>query len=1072
MQWLARISVKRPVFASVLILVILVVGATGYFTLGVDRFPKVDLPTVIVSTKVPGGGAKEIESEVSEKIEEAVNTISGIDELRSVSSEGLSLVYVTFTLEKNGDVGAQEVRDHVNSIVNQLPVGTEVPVITKLDPDATPILNLAVNADRPIRDITEVADKVVRPRLENVSGVGQVTIVGGRLRQINVIVDPIKLRAAGLTALDVQRTIAGQNVTMPGGSLKNGPDDVTLRVQGRVVSPAEISRLVVRDVSDHPIRVSDVARVEDGAEEAESAASQNGKGAVVLSVRKQSGENTVAVVDAVRVRIDEINAQLPSGYRLEVVRDNSESIRTSVAAVQEHLVLGAIFAALVVLIFLGNLRSTIIAAIAIPVSVIGTFALMAAEGFTLDNITLLALALAVGIVIDDAIVVLENIYKHIHERGEKPFKAAVQATQEIGLAVLATTLSLIAVFLPVAFMGGIVGRFLKSFGLTMAFSIAVSLLVSFTLTPMLSSRWLKPLRPNGSGPDGRYSRKPILERAVDTFYQPVERGYMAILRWVMKHRWVVVLASLGVLASTGPLMKIAPKNFLPDNDEAQFSINVRAPEGTSLEQTILIGERLAREVRAIPEVTSTLVTVGDDNQKTPNLASIYVKLLAPDRRKLSQAQIMDRTRHDVVARAAKNLQIDVSEVPVFAGGLTWPVTYEMTGPDLDRLTEYAQRALEALKKAPGAVDAQSSFIPGKPEVEVRVNREKAADLGVSVSDIAGSLRLLVGGVDVSSYLEQGNEYDIHVRAEPGYRADVSGLALMTVPSAKLGSVPLTEVVKLVSATGPSQINHSARHRQVMLYSNVAAGSSESAISAALENAVKQMKLPPGYHLASFGRSKETARAQKTFLTAFALSFIFMYLILAAQFESWLHPVTILLALPLTLPFAILSLILFGQSLNIFSMLGVLVLFGVVKKNSILQIDHTNQLRAKGMPRLEAVLAGNRDRLRPILMTTLAFVAGMIPLMFAHGIGAGYNRATAGGIVGGQILSLLLTLLATPVAYTLFDDASVWFGRVVLRRKAGRPVEDSDPYGDGDGDGELAVVPAVAAAEPAITSRVA
>jgi hydrophobe/amphiphile efflux-1 (HAE1) family protein len=1033
MQWLARISVKRPVFATVLILVILVVGVAGYFGLGVDRFPKVDFPSVIISTVVPGGGAKEIETEVTDKIEQAVNTISGIDELRSVSSEGLSMVWVTFDLEKNADVGAQEVRDHVNTVVNQLPVGTQQPVVQKMDPDATPIITLAVNAERPIRDVTEVADKIIRPRLENVSGVGDITIIGGQKRQINVIVDPVRLRANGLTALDVQRTIAGQNVTMPGGSLNNGPDDTMLRIKGRVGSPDEIGRLVVRDVAGHPVRVGDVARVEDGAEEKTSAAVRDGKTAVVLSVRKQSGENTVAVVDKVRARVQELNPDLPAGYHVDVVRDNSLTVRTSVSAVQEHLILGAIFAALVVLVFLGNLRSTIIAAIAIPVSVIGTFALMRAEGFTLDNITLLALALAVGIVIDDAIVVLENIYKHIHEKGENPFRAAVQATQEIGLAVLATTLSLIAVFVPVAFMGGIVGRFLKSFGLTMAFSIAVSLLVSFTLTPMLSSRWLKPLRPNGAGPEGRHTRKPILERLVDVFYNPLERVYMRILAWSMRHRWAIVLASFGVLVATVPLMNAVPKNFLPESDEAHFAVNIRAPEGTSLEETALIGERVAREVRRIAGVTSTLVTVGDDAQKTPNLAAIYVKLVDPDQRPLSAAQLMDQVRHDIAAKQPKELTINVSEVPLFAGSLTWPVTYELTGPDLDRLTEYSQKALTTLRAYPGAVDATSSFIPGKPEVTVTVNREKAADLGVSVSDVALALRLLVGGVDVSSYLERGNEYDIHVRAERQFRADVDGLALMTVPSTKLGAVPLSEVVNIEHATGPSQINHTARRRQVMLFSNVVPGSSESAVGAALETAVKQMNLPQGYALASFGKSKEMARAQKTFFAAFALSFIFMYLILAAQFESWLHPVTILLALPLTLPFAILSLLIFRQSLNIFSMLGVLVLFGVIKKNSILQIDHINQLRAKGLARLDAVLQGNRDRLRPILMTTLAFVAGMVPLVFAHGIGGGFNRATAGGIVGGQILSLLLTLLATPVAYTLFDDASSWLRRKVLRR---------------------------------------
>ncbi len=1043
MQWLAKISVKRPIFATVLMLVVVVVGVAGYLGLGVDRFPRVEFPTVAISTVIPGASPREVELDVTDKVEEAVNTISGIDELRSFSNEGYSLVYVQFVLEKNADVGAQEIRDRVNTILSQLPVGAEQPVVQKLDPDATPVLYVSIQADKPVRDITELADKVIRRRLENVSGVGQVTILGGRKRQLNVWLDPIALRSTGLTAVDVERAIVGQNVTMPGGALETGPEKISLNIKGRVASPAALGDLVVKNVDGHPVRVRDVGHVEDGEEDAETAAYKDGVRAVVLSIRKQSGENTVAVVDALAQRIKEVQATLPPAYKLQIVRDNSETIRASVDAVKEHLVLGALFAALVVLIFLGNLRSTVIAAIAIPVSIIGTFALMRSQGFTLNNITLLALALAVGIVIDDAIVVLENIFKHIHDKGTRPFQAAIQATQEIGLAVLATTLSLIVVFLPVAFMTGIVGRFLNSFGLTMAFAIAVSLFVSFTLTPMLSARWIKPMRPNGAGPEGRHTRKPILERVVDIVYVPIEKGYMAVLRAVMRHRWVVVLAAFGACASTMPLMKAVRKDFLPKSDEAHFMVNARAPEGTSLEQTAIVGERIAREIRRMPGVTNTLVTIGDDALKTQNLAAIYVKLVHPQQRKQTQEQLMDRVRKDVVASLPGDLRVDVSEVPLFSGGISWQVTYELVGPDLDQLTGYGEKALVALKAAPGAVDANSSYIPGKPEYAVHIERERAADLGVNANDIALALRLLVGGLDVSSYEENGQTYDVNVRAQAGYRADLQGLAAMTVPSTRLGSVPLSEVVRYERQSGPAQINRSNRQRQIQLNANVALGFSEDRVGVALEKAVKDLHMPAGYSLAAIGRSKEMARALTTFLLAFALSLIFMYLVLAAQFESWLHPITILLALPLTLPFAVLSLILFGQSLNIFSLLGILVLFGVVKKNSILQIDHTNQLRAKGMERNAAILQANRDRLRPILMTTLAFVAGMLPLLFSGGIGAGFNQATAGGIVGGQILSLLLTLLATPVAYSLFDDTSAWMRRKVFRR---RPEEEPAAIG--------------------------
>ncbi|MET0594222.1 MAG: efflux RND transporter permease subunit, partial [Polyangiaceae bacterium] len=628
MQWLAKISVKRPVFATVLILFITVIGAVGYFQLGIDRFPKVDFPTVAVVTRLPGAAPSEVETEITDKVEEAVNTISGIDELRSVSSEGVSQVFISFSLDKDVDVAAQEVRDHVGRVVPNLPKDIDAPVVSKMDPDATPVLYVSVNADKPIREVTEVADRQIRRQIENVPGVGQVLLLGGTKRQINVWLDPIKLRAAGLSASDVQRAIGLQNLTSPGGHVDTGPEQLTLRIHGRAGSAAEMAALVVAQREGHSIRIADLGRVEDGKEEAETAAVRDGVPAVLLAIRKQSGSNTVAVVDQVKERIAEVTSALPAGYTLSVVRDNSGTIRTSIDAVKEHLVLGGLFAAAVVLLFLGNLRSTIIAAVAIPVSIVGTFALMWMQGFTLDTITLLALALAVGIVIDDAIVVLENIHRFIHEKGYKPFPAAILATKEIGLAVLATTLSLIAVFLPVAFMGGIVGRFLKSFGLTMAFAIGVSLLVSFTLTPMLSARWMKVHRPIRHDAEGKGSteKKPLLERLVDVVYLPIERAYMAALGWVMRRRWVAVVAAVTTLASVVPLMKAVPKGFLPKSDEAQLEVQLRAPEGTSLESTKILGERVAREVRALDGVASTLVTIGDTEQKTPNFARVYVKL--------------------------------------------------------------------------------------------------------------------------------------------------------------------------------------------------------------------------------------------------------------------------------------------------------------------------------------------------------------------------------------------------------------------------------------------------------------
>ncbi len=1042
MQWLAKLCVRRPVFAAVLMLTIVVVGTAGYFKLGLDWFPKIDFPIIVVTTRLDGAAPEEVETEITEKIEEAVNSISGIDELRSVSVEGVSQLFITFTLDKSVDVAAQDVRDHVSLAIPQLPRGIDPPVVGKFDPDAIPILFIAVSSDRAVRDTTELADKRVRRQLESIPGVGQVNLLGGRKRQINIWLDPVKLRSLELTAQDVQRSIASQNLTTPGGSVETGPTELTLRVQGRVSSPQAIGQIVVQQVGNHPIRVADVARVEDGEEEQSSVALLDGKPTVMLTVRKQSGENTVQVVDGVVERLADVEHALPSGYKLRVVRDNSAVVRTAMGAVKEHLVLGALLASIVVLLFLGNFRSALISAIAIPISIVGTFALMWLQGFTLNMITLLALALAVGIVIDDAIVVLENIYRFIHEKRYKPFPAAVAATKDIGLAVLATTLSLMAVFIPVAFMSGIVGRFLAGFGLTMAFAIGVSMLVSFSLTPSLSARWLQ--QPEIDADGNLVENKSWLERLVDGFYRPIEGAYMAMLRWVMRHRWVVVLAALATLLSIGPLGKRVAKGFVPEDDQGAFQVNVRSPEGTSLASSTLTGERIARQIREqIPGVLLTTTTIGDTDQRTPNRAGVYVRLVDPTERAQTMTQIMSHVRNQIVAKQPKDLRIDVSEVDAFnSGQSTAAVQYGIYGPDLGKLADYSAQIVAQLKKVPGAVDVDSNLVVGKPELQVSIEREKAADLGVQVSDIAQTLQLLVGGLKVSSYAEGGEDYDVRARADRQFRSDARGLSLVTVPSVRYGSVPLSEVVTWKSATGPSAINRVSRQRQVVVQANIASGYGESDVQLALVKIIADLHLPAGYQAAPQGRSRETGRAALNFLIAFALSFIFMYLVLAAQFESWLHPITILLCLPLTIPFALLSLILFGQSLNMFTALGLLVLFGVVKKNSILQVDHTNKLRDEGMERDAAILQANKDRLRPILMTTIAFVAGMIPLAVSRGVGSGFARATSGVVIGGQTFSLLLTLLATPVAYSLFDDASARIRRV-FRSKNVRDKGESE-----------------------------
>jgi hydrophobic/amphiphilic exporter-1 (mainly G- bacteria), HAE1 family len=1010
MQKLAEICIRRPVFATMLIMALVVMGLASYRKLGVDYFPKVEFPIVTISTTLRGAAPEEVETQVTKRIEEAVNTISGIDDLTSVSSEGVSLVSIQFVLDKDPDAGAQEVRDKIASIASQLPKDADPSIVDKLATDASPVLNVVFASNRDLRETTKLVEDRVKKNLESLSGVGQVRFVGDRRRQVQVWLDGEKLYSYNLNIDQVRTALIAQNVEVPGGRVDQGSRELSLRTLGRIEQPRDFERIIIGNVNGTPVRIQDIGHVVDGVEEPRSLARLDGTPAVVLEIRKQAGTNTLDVIHDVKERVSSVMKSMPHDFKVSYTRDQSEFISDAFHAVQEHLMLGGVFAAIVVLLFIRSWRSTLIAAVAIPASIISTYTLMNLMGFTLNQITMLGLVLTVGIVIDDAIVVLENIFKFAEEKGMSPVEAAIHGTRDIGLAVLATTLSLAIIFIPVALMGGIVGKFMSSFGYTAAFAIMVSLLVSFTLTPMLCSRYLKPSKGGGTK-----------DTAV---YRAFAAPYRTMLEWSMNHRWVIVTISVLVMLSTVPLFMIIGKDFLTTDDQSEFEVTVRTPPGSSLDGTDQIMKQLEAEVKHLPGIRNLLTTVGADVRKQVDHASIIVELVPFQNRKESQQQLMDMARDRF--KKYRDLTIGVQLPSLIQGSASdREFMFFVQGPDLNRLNEYATSIKAKLQEIPGMVDLDSSYEPGKPELRVRINRDKASDLNVNVASVATALRTLVGGdQQATSYREGDDRYDVQLRVDQEFRNSPAALDRLFVPSATLGNVPISSVARLEHADGPVQIQRYNRQRQIMLSANLAGGQSLSNVLQMLDGVVKGLNMPPEYRTGLVGRSKEFGRAASNYLIALVLSLAFMYMILAAQFESFIDPVTILISLPLSVPFALLSLLLTHENYSIiYTSLGILVLFGIVKKNSILQVDHVKNLRRAGMPRREAILKGCEDRLRPILMTTAALVAGMIPMALGGGAGSGSRRTVAIVVIGGQTLCLLLTLLITPVAYSIFDDLS-------------------------------------------------
>ena len=1032
---LAETCVKYPVFTVMLIAFLVTLGVFSYRGLAVDLFPKADPATVNVEVQLPGATPEEVVTGVVLPLEDAISSVSGIDEINVYSFEGYAYITCTFVLERDIEGAAQDIREKVAAAIYRLPRDTLPPVITKQDPQSDPILTLLVSGPMSRRELTEIADKQVRRAIQTVDGVGSVDLNGGQLRQIRILLDAQKLTAHNFTVLDVRDALQRENIEAPGGRMITGPQELGLRTLGRVTSAEQFGEIVIGTRGGTPVRVRDVAQVEDGAQELRTWSALFRKyslpeDVVSIQVLRQSGVNTVRVADNVRAKVQELRSQLPPGVQLQIVHDISDFIKASVHSLLEHLILGSILASFIVWIFIRNWRAVIIAAVAIPASVIATFTLMRGMDFSLNNMTLLALTLAVGIVIDDAIIVLENIFRYMEEKGRDRVQAAIEATKEIGLAVMATTLSLVIIFLPIAFMTGYARKYVNSFGWTMAMAIMVSLLVAFTLTPMMSSRMLKLTQREKKAHSGG-------------FLHSVDEFYLKSLRWALAHRRTILVICLLTFLSTFGFYRLVGRDWIPADDQSELISSYTLPEGTSLEKTTKLATEIAERVEALPEVA----LVQSFTHGPTNHAHLFIVLVPRGERKRSHVQMATEVRK--ILADYHNMTYNVRLPSVLGGEIYFPIAAIVRGPELSRLAEISKAAADRMAKYPELVDVNPSLNLNTPELQVKVDRQRAADIGVRMTDVSDAVRLFYSGEDEITRFKEGSEqYPVTMQLLQKQRDNPEVLARMMVPSAKLGQVRLENVATIQRGAGPATLQRYNREFQVSVFANVAAGYPLDLAASHTVQAIKEVGLPSGYSYAFTGQVKVLEETTWNLLLAMLLASIFMYMVLAAQFESFSYPFIIMLTLPLSVPFALFSLWITGRALSLWSALGMFLLLGIVKKNGILQVDYTNRLRATGMPLREAILEANRVRLRPILMTTLSIIAGLIPVAIGIGAGSEQRASIAVTIIGGQTLCLLLTLLVVPVAYSYLTELEAvswteWAARLFGRVRSAPSPSDNN-----------------------------
>ena len=1049
-MWFTKVSLKNPVFATMVMLAIVVLGLFSYQRLKVDQFPNIDFPVVVVTVDYPGASPEIVESEVTKKIEEGVNSIAGINALTSRSYEGTAVVIIEFQLHIDGRKAAEDVREKVATVRPNLRTEVKEPRVLRFDPASRAVWSLAVLPDeksnRSAVELTTWAEQVLKKRLENVRGVGAVNLVGATKREINIYLNPQALEAYGITPDQVAAAVRNENQDLPVGSIRSLAQERVVQIDARMQRPEDFGKIIVARKNGAPVRLDQVARVNDGAQEVESLALYNGQRTLLLSVQKSQGENTIEVVDGLNAAVAELKNQLPPGVRLETIGDSARPIRVAVNNVRQTLIEGAILTVLIVFLFLNSWRSTVITGLTLPIALIGTFLFMNMFGFTINMITLMALSLCVGLLIDDAIVVRENIVRHV-QMGKGAYAAAMDGTQEIGLAVLATTLSIVAVFMPIGFMGGIIGKFFHEFGITIVAAVMISMFVSFTLDPMLSSVWHDPsIHAHGqhAAPVTFYDKTigrvtGWFDRATDALAE----GYQHILRWSLAHKLATLLIAGAVFVLSIVMVPLLGTEFVPKADFSETTVNFYTPVGSSLEATEAKARQVEGILRELPEVRYTLATLNTGNAQGKMYASIYVRLV--DRK--------DRSRSvDAMSAVLRERLKQVPGITVTHVGLLDPVggqkqiEFSLQGPDLQELERLTRQVSEKIRDIPGLVDLDSSAKPDKPVIAIDVKRDVASDLGLSVAPLAASLRTLVAGTTVGNWRAPDDQtYDVNVRLAPESRTAPQDLERLpfALAAADGGTriVRLGQVASVTESTGANQINRRDLTREVAVNANVALRSAGE-VSADIRKALDSISFPPGYRYQFGGSTKNMAESFGYAVSALAMAIIFIYMILASQFKSFLQPLALMTSLPLTLIGVVLALMMFRSTLSMFSIIGVVMLMGLVTKNAILLVDFAIRAREghtddqgrplPGLPRADALLLAARVRLRPILMTTLAMIFGMVPLAFALSEGSEQRAPMGQAVIGGVITSSLLTLVVVPVVYCYMDDLANW-----ALRKMGR-----------------------------------